>query len=231
LPKAFARLLIGERRRQAITRSENVVCIETDISMKGLVSRYCECCHGQAFRAHQHMAILNGASQDYNFEPDEPESLQEPTTLRWTMRSMAVPALAASEHTVTDKITGYAFGLKPAPVRHDRNYRADLNLRSKLREEARHDAKAFGRLLPDDILARVLRNEDEAAGRMSIARCQVSEIDIAWMRPLASAEPQQAWSGPWGRTTSPKEWAPRSSPRSTLATLPLLASNRSRACG
>ena len=112
--------------------------------------------HGPTFRAHQRMAIINGAALeakgcDYDYEPPEPELLQEPTSLRWTMRPIAQPV-----RYVTDKQTGYAFGLSPAPVRSDRNHRKELNSRSKLREVARHDPAAFRAALPDGILSRIL---------------------------------------------------------------------------
>ena len=117
---------------------------------------------GAAFRVRQRLAILNGAPEgcSYDFEPPEPESLKEPTSSRWLTHSR-LPGPETIEPAqpvtyVTDKQTGYAFGLKPCPVRHDRNYRRELNSRSKLREKARHDASAFLAALPADILDRVL---------------------------------------------------------------------------
>lgn len=166
---------------QTIARSENVVCTQTGIE----VEKYCACCRGSTFRTDQRM-IFDGAAP-------EPESLKEPTSSRWLMRSrLPVPDTieppAQSVTYVTDRQTGFAFGLKPCPVRHDRNYRAELNSRSKLREKARHDPGTFERALPDDILHRVLRNSDEAEGRTSIARRQTPARDIAWMREEAATE-------------------------------------------
>ena len=140
--------------RAANVRSEKVICTQMAIGVGEPASSYLD--HGPTFRAHQRMAIINGAALeakgcDYDYEPPEPESLQEPTSLRWTMRPIAQPV-----RYVTDKQTGYAFGLSPAPVRSDRNHRKELNSRSKLREVARHDPAAFRAALPDGILSRIL---------------------------------------------------------------------------
>ena len=118
---------------------------------------------------------------------------KEQGSSRWLMQSRlpgpeTIEPPAQPVTYVTDQQTGFAFGLKSRSVRHDRNYRGELNSRSKLREKARHDAGAFERELPDDILHRVLRNSDEAEGRTSIALRQTPARDIAWLRQEAAVE-------------------------------------------
>jgi hypothetical protein len=167
--------------RHPIIRSANVICTQMGIRVGR--EKYCACCHGPTFRTDQREVFDSAAP--------EPGSLKEPISSSWLMGSPAPDMLEVPAQPVTDvadKQTGFAFGLKPSPVRHDRNYRHELTARSKFREEIRHDASAFERKLPPDILHRVLRNSDEADGRAAIAVRQTPEHAVAWMRQEAAAE-------------------------------------------